>query len=163
MHSSYFVLIPKDNAKDSLEARETAIQTLENEQFFNNDGGYFSCGKADWGVVGGRWTGILANLDVEINDNEAKNYRSTYLNEGYEEDAMILSQEILDILATDNPAMDFNPETKKFDLETGKTYNYLDTEVFDAEAPDEFTVKDLIENKKDYLGKYWIVVIDYHN
>jgi len=79
MHSSYFVLIPKDNAKDSLEARETAIQTLENEQFFNNDGGYFSCGKADWGVVGGRWTGILANLDVEINDNEAKNYRSTYL------------------------------------------------------------------------------------
>lgn len=162
MHSCYLVLLPKKEAKDSKEARNQAMITLENEQFFYGEGGYFSSGRADWGVVGGRWTGLLADLDTERNDVEAKNYRSTYLHEGYDDDAMILSQEILDILSKEHIVMDWNEKTKKFDKPTKKTYNYLNTEVFDTEAFNEFTVKELIKNKKDYLGKYWIVVIDYH-
>jgi len=157
MHSCYFVLIPKNEAKNEEKARTQAMTILENEQFFYGEGGYFSSGKGDWGVVGGRWTGLLTGKEYEINDKKTKNYRSTYITGGYKNDAMILSQKILDILAKNRPNTDFDGKKLK------GTWNYLDTEVFDVDIPEEFTVKDLIKNKKDYLGKYWIVVIDYHS
>ncbi len=142
MHSIYFVLLPKNDADNNKSARTQAINLLEQENFFGSNG-YWGGGKGDWGVVGGRWTGILSGTEVEINDEKAKNYRSTYLREGYEDDAMILTDEILIRL-------------------TNKENDYSNTEVFISNEYSEASLTDIIKTKKDYVGKYWIVVIDYH-
>ena len=73
MHSVYFVVLDHDGKFNSDEYRERAIQTLEDEEFFNQDensthSSPTKCkpkelwGKGDWGVVGGRWSGILTEL-----------------------------------------------------------------------------------------------------
>ena len=61
MHSLYYVVIPKKGIKNSKEAKQRASQTLMDNNFSGSEG-YFGGGKADWFVVGGRWSGELTKL-----------------------------------------------------------------------------------------------------
>jgi hypothetical protein len=65
MHSLYFVRLKKESAKNSEEARSTARQVLDNNQFAG-EGGYFTSHKADWFVVGGRWSGHFSKNKPEF-------------------------------------------------------------------------------------------------
>jgi hypothetical protein len=59
MHSLYFVRIKE--AKDARDAIAKAITVLDENQFAG-DGGFFCSPKADWYVVGGRWSGFLTDI-----------------------------------------------------------------------------------------------------
>lgn len=171
MHYLYFVCFPGNEAETSQDARTIARDILNNEGFANMEG-YFSSGKADWFVVGGRWTGILIEIlgkvpkfdekhvqeriQENIKNKKFKNkkekekwiqseilsyYRDTYTEVGYDDDAAILTKELIDALKNFDP---------KFKMK--------ECEIFE-QGEGESVVNDLSD--KD-IGK-WIVVIDYHS
>jgi hypothetical protein len=165
MHNSYFVLVSNEDADTSKEARILAEQILDENSFSYAEGGYFAGGRCDWYVVGGRFSGILPVLDKvdgyfqktgdkdpamrqkvweDIGGRSHNPYqRDSYNSDGYEDDAMMFDE----------------PLAAR--LYESKTYH--DTEVFDTAELNEITVKELLENKDQYLNKYWLVVIDCHN
>lgn len=61
MHYAYTVKMPKEDAKTSEEARQQATNVLDSNGFAN-EGGYFSGSKADWYVIGGRWSGTFSHV-----------------------------------------------------------------------------------------------------
>lgn len=71
MHSAYLVIIDKEIAKTSKEARQAAQNTLNQHNFANQEG-YWANGKADWFVIGGRWSGELSKLDKPIKYRKVK-------------------------------------------------------------------------------------------
>jgi hypothetical protein len=65
MHYLYFVRVQKNEAENSADACERAQQILENEGFAG-EGGFFGSSKADWFVIGGRWSGELSKFDPKV-------------------------------------------------------------------------------------------------
>lgn len=61
MHSAYTVKILREDAETSSEARQQATNVLDSNGFAN-EGGYFSGSKADWYVIGGRWSGTFSHV-----------------------------------------------------------------------------------------------------
>lgn len=88
MHILYFVKIT--DAENSQEAREKATQVLDDNNFASDSNGFFGNSKADWYVVGGRWSGILSGN----NDQQRDNYAPL----GHEDDAMKITPELLKTL-----------------------------------------------------------------
>jgi len=171
-HHLYFTL-SHDDLETSEEARQDATRTLE-AGGFNNQEGYFSGGKCDWFLIGGRWSGELQEIELGIDfhkeaekikppkysagytikevedgkelfeelwkklEGKGKNpfNRDRYKMNGYDDDAIKLTKEIIDNLKKRHP----------------------DVEVY-TEEDGEIEVKDLDDK---HLGM-WITVIDYHN
>lgn len=129
-HYLYFVLIDKKDASNSKEAREQATDELDNNGFVYS-GGYFGGGKCDCYVIGGRWSGFLSNSEDEPE-------RNTYLDYGYEDDALILTKQLLKELK-------------------GRVKEVL---CFIPSTSEELIVGALDE---DHIDNYWIVVVDYHS
>jgi len=71
MHFLYFVVIPKEEAEDKQGAMEYAIGFLE-ENGFAGDSGIYTCPKADWYEVGGRWSGAFTSLQEWYKDFDLK-------------------------------------------------------------------------------------------
>jgi len=140
MHYRFLVTFKSDAAKNSIQARRYAAQTLD-EQGFVHPNDRWGSSMADWFVIGGRWSGELSrhtwakhiteemdalekNHDVQVwgafyGDEEKQRtqcelaerfqqmwdaaaprafrgipiQRDTYKADGYEDDAMLLSQE----------------------------------------------------------------------
>lgn len=176
MHHLYYAIVSKDEAKNSEEARLEAQSTLDANNF-SGEGGYFGGSKADWYVVGGRWSGHLQEIRLgkvgkdfykavketicegreyishtEVDSNKEKLQkiwedmggeginpygRSSYNNEGYPDDAEIITEELLSILKEKDRGV----------------------ECFDSEDFEEYQVEDISSDK---IGD-WIVVIDYHD
>jgi hypothetical protein len=68
MHILYFVRI--ERAKDASEAIDKARTALDNNHFA--DDGFFCSPKADWYVVGGRWSGLFTEITPEGKRAEAE-------------------------------------------------------------------------------------------
>ena len=140
MHNLFFVTIPKDNCETSNDAKNWADDTLNDNGFVGE--GYYSGGKADWFVIGGRWSGILTDLLAPRNEDGSINYcnrQNQYDALGAEDDAMILTEELADALI------------KEYAQE-GECVEFYDTDDYE-----EYNISEI----KNHIGK-WIVVVDYH-
>lgn len=73
MHSVYIVF--HDNGDSSIQAKNEAISWLD-ENGFSNPHSFYGHGKADWFVVGGRWSGMFTELSDEYQrfHERAKNF-----------------------------------------------------------------------------------------
>ncbi len=131
MHHFYLVKVKAENANDAI-AEATAV--LDDNNFASESNGYFGNSKADWYVVGGRWSGVLANVS-----DEEREKRDNYQKKGYLDDAQPLTAELIKRL---------------------KSHDYGTVEVFDPEEQEELTVDDYAE--QDEPGTY-LVAIDYHD
>jgi len=58
MHTLYFVKLKAENSK---EARRKAYNLLEENNFATDNQGFYGSSKADWYVVGGRWSGLFTD------------------------------------------------------------------------------------------------------
>jgi hypothetical protein len=58
MHQLYFVKIKADNPYEAITSAEQFL--VDNN--FSGEGGMFSSPKADWFLMGGRWSGLLSTL-----------------------------------------------------------------------------------------------------
>jgi len=146
MHQLYFVYLEKEmKIKTSQEARNAAIENLNENNFADCDSGYFGSSKADWFVIGGRWSGILTEaLGEKPSPDRSMRYakKDQCKSNGYKDDAIKLDKKLLEAI-----------QNKK------NKYKYIRTcEVFLSQKVEETKIANLTE--KD-LGS-WLVVVDYH-
>lgn len=171
MHYRFLATFNKEFAESSKSARSYTANYLMDNGFIYQDTRW-SSGYADWFVIGGRWSGELQllqdrfwkeidkNKDIETSDigfsvQEAKKKekelqkiwkdmggkglnpyaRDTYSQEGYEDDAMVVTKEIYDKLLKQYKGSEESEHHADFDYEPVS---------------------------KEFIGKKWIVVVDYH-
>jgi len=135
MHCLYFVKIDDKEIKTSQQAREHATNILDANNFASDSNGFYGNSKADWYVVGGRWSGLLSKKQDEERDG--------YQELGYDDDAVQITPELLAQL---------------------KAEDYGDVEVAVIEEggiEHESTINQLILDGDDYSNQ-WLVTIDYH-
>ena len=91
MHSLYFVLV--DSKEFTIDtARKYVYDALEEEGFIST--GYWGGGKADWYVIGGRWSGVLS-WHGKAKEEIDKTPRDSYSRLGEGDDAMLLTKELI--------------------------------------------------------------------
>lgn len=179
MHYSYFVRLSKDEANTSKEARLRVYNLLEDEGFTNQ--GHFGAGKADWFVIGGRWSGQLQNLllkkdfhDVAKNIVKAKHdfitnddvkKHATELQKAWEsiggKGKHIWYRSSHESYGYDDDAMIITaPLLRALKNRYGKPDDFGDSvECYDSVLYTEINVSDL---PKESIGD-WLVIVDYHN
>lgn len=127
MHTQAIVTFNKDKAKNSEEARKYASDFLFKNGFTAQV--YFCSGIADWFVIGGRWSGCLSKA-------KGLDRRDNYKSLGYEDDAMIVDENI------------YNEWLKPFDGRNHNKETFWDLNCYFV--------------SEDFIGNKWIVVVDYH-
>ena len=189
MHCLYFTKIKE--AQNSVEARKEASQTLDNNNFAG-DGGYFSGSKADWFVVGGRWSGTFTKIFKEKEIKEAKKEIGELCKDEIEAQKKWLEEKNIIPTLQINPHLIKSDTTKKqideiyikhtgtpFFKDTYIQYGYDDDAIFvDTKEKQDKIIKEYgdieVFDGDEYdeylmskIGKfnepYWLVVIDYHN
>lgn len=175
MHYRMLVTISLPDGATSQDARQAAYSALMNDCSFCGEGGRFGSPLCDWYVIGGRWSGLLAEitlgeaykgevrrrfpalsgqwysqLDAERHAAEldviwqshggsgpSPYTRSGYEDEGYPDDAMLLTDQLYDALLTDHEGASVDRPG----------YADLDDEPLE----------------RGFIGRKWLVVVDYHN
>jgi hypothetical protein len=175
MHYRLLITIEAPSDANSADVRNDVFDQLVNDDSFCGEGGRFGSPLCDWFVIGGRWSGMLAGTTIGAAFKEAVHVRfpelaggsypstlvdkhggeldalwqahggtgpSPYTRNGYEphghpDDAMPLTQALYDALLA------------------GYAGQTLDREHY-ADLDDE-------ELGPDFVGRKWLVVVDYHN
>lgn len=176
MHHLLLVTLALTKGDTSLEARMSARSKLMDDDSFCGEGGRFGCPLCDWFVIGGRWSGFLQRqllgqgyedaFNTEFPDFAAEYIpdslisqhrasldqfwrrsggrdrhpltRTGYEELGYDDDAMLINRTLYDRLLTQYAGQEFGGDSEFADL--------------DGELVDE-----------SFIGRKWLVVVDYHN
>jgi len=182
MHFLYFVITEPENDKpfDALKANQTVMEVLNDNNFASDSGGFWSSSKADWFVIGGRWSGELSRLKMDKDYyKEIKTQLNLHTDYLTDTDIKKYSDELQKIWK-DMEGMGMNPYarssyqingdiddsmviTKELLKKIKERYEekgeFGPVECFISEDYDEIDVQNL---KEDSIGKI-ITVIDYHN
>ncbi|HWB12757.1 MAG TPA: hypothetical protein VG826_26260 [Pirellulales bacterium] len=174
MHNRLLVTLDAPADAGSEQVRKDVFNRLMQDNSFCGEGGRFGSPLCDWFLIGGRWSGLLADtliggefnakaralpgMDTQfipqsIVENNASELdtiwhslggtgpnpysRSSYLQHGYADDAMVISEALYDILLAANEGCDND----------GEGFADLDGD----------------EVNRDFVGRKWLVVVDYHN
>jgi hypothetical protein len=180
MHHLMLVTLSLPEGGTSDDARNRAYSLLLEDSSFCGEGGRFGCPLADWFVLGGRWSGMLreailgqpykAALEQEFPEFTKGYYpsrlpkqhktgldqlwqrfggsgnspltRSGYDELGANDDAMLVDQFLYDQFL--------------------KPYAGTDREIGDEQLTD-FADLDGDDVDESFIGRKWLVVVDYHN
>lgn len=174
MHNRLYVTLDAPADAGSEQVRKDAFNRLMDDNSFCGEGGRFGGPICDWFVIGGRWSGLLADtltagefsakaralpgMDAEfipqpvveshkgeldaiwhsLGGTGPNPYsRSSYLQHGYPDDAMPVSEALYNALLTEYEGIDSD----------GDHFADLD---FDAVS-------------RGFIGRKWLVVVDYHS
>jgi len=192
MHYLYYVAVEKEKDKEmkSLEIKRLVQQRLDDNNFASDSSGFWGNCKADWYVIGGRWSGQLSASKLDnwykkagelINSNKADKNCSFFSSGDIEKNAVELQKlwESLGGKGTNNWNRDSGYDTiSKYGddamLLDEKLYQALvkdtDCEVEVAVLADDNEYVDdempltlFLKDKEKVVGNYYIVVVDYHN
>jgi hypothetical protein len=179
MHTLLLVTLSLANNGTSEEARHSAYSSLVEDTSFCGDGGRFGRPLADWFVLGGRWSGMLRDaalgqpyrdaLKQEFPEFTSGHFpsnlieqrttaldqlwhrfggtgkhplsRSGYDHFGADDDAMLIDQILYDRFLKPHAGSATNTQ--------GDASDFADLE---GEEVDE-----------SFIGRKWLVVVDYHN
>ena len=185
MHSLYFVAIKKNKEKFDSAELKSRTQSLLESNGFASEGGFWSCAKADWFVIGGRWSGTLQSLKLGKFDSEVrkllkKNKKdktiSFFTDADIKENAPAIQKlwEKLGGKGINSWERDqYNHEGYDDDAmlldkklyEAFKKKKYKETEVAvvleEGYVEDEMLMKDFLKDKK-VVNNYYLIVVDYH-
>ncbi len=175
MHHLLLITLALTSGDTSLEARMSARSELLNDDSFCGEGGRFGAPLCDWFVIGGRWSGLLQQtllgqayedaFKAQLPDLAAKYVnerlidehrtaldrfwhqsggrdchplsRSGYEELGYEDDAMLIDRALYDCFLKQHAGHEFG----------GGEFADLDGDSVD----------------ESFIGRKWLVVVDYHN
>lgn len=180
MHHLMLVTLSLSDASSSDEARRSAYSLLVEDQSFCGEGGRFGSPLADWFVIGGRWSGLLSETVLGEPYQEAiKREFPQFVNGYYPSDLAKLHKDGLDKLWHRFGAFGSNPITRS-------SYNHfgLDddamlvnrplydrflaphagvAECLDGDSFGGFADLDRDDVDESFIGRKWLVVVDYHN
>ncbi len=180
MHYLMLVTLDLLDGETSLDARQRAHDLLCEDDSFCGPGGRFGAPLCDWFLIGGRWSGLLketllgqpykAAFAQQFPDMATDFYPATLIDThrgrldqlwqafggtgpspvtrdsreqlGYKDDAMVVDQALFDHFLA-------HYRDEPFRLERGDHCKFADLE---NESVDE-----------TFIGRKWLVVVDYHN
>ena len=180
MHYLYLVAVKKDEEIEKENILSEVKNQLEQENFCG-EGGYWSNGKGDWFVMGGRWSGHLQELQLNDWNKKAKELLKIKDGEFISNQDIDDNKEELqklweslggkgknvwgrDSYNNDGEEDDCMLLDKKL-FEALKKRDYPDTEVAIYEngyIQDEMLLQNFLE-QKDIVNNYYLCVVDYHN
>jgi hypothetical protein len=142
MHYLLFVTVSMPDSATSEDARSRVYSLLSEDQSFCGPGGRFSGPLCDGFVIGGRWSG-MAILGLPYQDAlEQECPEPTKSHYGADDDAMLVDQVIYDHFL--------------------KPHAGLAQNIGDHRSTD-FADLDGDEVDESFIGRKWLVVVDYHN
>lgn len=173
MHFRLYVTFDKKNARSSKAAREWVSSFLANDSSFCGDGGRFGSARADWFVIGGRWSGQIQlalsksdfygvvkkkfsghefGLTMEETKKNAKEIQKIWKDMGFKGKDPFARDSYANLGCVDD-AM----------LVTKEIYEKILKEYEGQDEEEGFVDLDFNMCSKDFIGTKWIVVVDYHN
>ena len=177
MHHLYYVAIPKEGIGDNKGSKlvaEVVSARLEEEGFIDSEK-FFSTARADWFVVGGRWSGILQSvINSKLDWKAFENYRTKSHNKTTAE----IQKKWKEVGGEGpNPTKRNQREAYGYDddvLSVGdpEEHQQLTDFLKARHAGGEVEVLDIFEweemytdefAKRDFQEPYYLVAIDYHN
>jgi hypothetical protein len=180
MHYLMLVTITCLNGATSLDARCEAQELLQKDDSFCGEGGRFGCPLCDWFVLGGRWSGMLREailgqpykdaLEQEFPEF-AKGFYPSKLAEQHKTSLDQLWQRFggtgsspftrsgYDELGADDDAMPVDQFLYDHFL---KPYAGTDSQIGDDTLAN-FADLDGDEVDESFIGRKWLVLVDYHN
>ena len=180
MHYQMLVTLTFDDGDTSSGARSQAEQLLQDDPSFCGDGGRFGSPLCDWFVIGGRWSGLLKKTLLGNDYKVAFEKAFPELANGSFPSSLVDTHRVgLDLLWQEFGGTGVHPLTRD-------SYEFLGSEddamVIDLALYDHFLAKhegestsrndsgqctfaDLDDEEVDatFIGRKWLVVVDYHN
>lgn len=188
MHLLYYVAVQKVEGDERLpkEIKNDVSSLLEENNFASDCNGFWGNSKADWFVIGGRWSGHLAEIKLDNFGDKAR----AMLKEKYpdrQEYGEMIDKEKEDVQALweslgGSGINSWNREQGFIQVsEFGDDCMLLDEKLLkalkedykdggseievavvnDGYVEDEMQMVDFLK-REDLVGNYYIVVIDYH-
>lgn len=173
MHTLMLVTVTMPDGATSEEARQQVHDELINDDSFCGSGGRFGAPLCDWFVIGGRWSGLLAETLIGAAFKAAVIAKFPELNrEWWPESLAARHAKELDALWREHGGTGPSPYTRDgyngFEddavIVTQKLYDTLLVK-YQGEDADSGLFVDLDDERvqPDFVGRKWLVVVDYHN
>lgn len=173
MHNRMFVTISTEDCATSDEARRSVTHTLLNDDLFCGQGGQFGGPVCDSFVIGGRWSGLLAETIIGPTHKAAVLARFPEMEQQWlTRDFVDRNREELDAIWQQHGGTGPSPYTR------GGFHGYPDDAMvltqllYDAllagyqgeVISDDYHFADLDEEElqPDFVGRKWLVIVDYH-
>lgn len=172
MHHRMLVTMALPDGATSEEARQAVSDTLMNDASFCGSGGRFGAPLCDWFVIGGRWSGLLAETIMGETFRDAVIARFPEMHQHWWPESLASnhSQELDSIWQahggtgpspyTRDGYQDFPDDAM---IITSRLYDALLVEFQGDEVCDGFADLDYEPLQPDFVGRKWLVVVDYHN
>ena len=163
MHFRMLVTVSLPEGATSEEARSTVHDALMNDDSFCGSGGRFGAPISDWFVIGGRWSGLLAETTFgDAYKTAAAGQDGAKLDALWREHGGAgpspINRDSYDELGYPDDAMPLTPE-----LYASLLSAYEGHDMFGDWSHCEFVDLDFEALKPDFAGRKWLVVVDYHN
>ena len=179
MHRLLLITLTMAAGATSLDARNLTYSKLLDDASFCGDGGRFGTCLCDWFVIGGRWSGHLKeNL---LRQDHGQDYRDALKAEFPELDKDWVTRDLIEKHRDGLTRLwrrfgghDGHPLTRSGYEELGfdddamlidrPTYKHFLTRYEEQETADsEFYDLDYEAVDASFIGRKWLVVVDYHN
>lgn len=180
MHHFMLVTVSLSNGTSSEDARRFAHEQLIQDDSFCGEGGRFSGPLADWFVLGGRWSGILREKLLGQPYQDALKLEFPDLTNGYFPSSSLevhkagldqlwhrfggagsspLTRSGYDPFGADDDAMIVDPLLYDHYLKP----HAGSERTIGGDEPTDFADLDGDEVVEAFIGRKWLVVVDYHN
>jgi hypothetical protein len=175
MHHLLLITLALTSGDTSLEARMSARSQLTDDDSFCGEGGRFGSPLCDWFVIGGRWSGVLhRKLQGQAYEDDFK-AQFPELVAGRITDRQIAKQRAaLDQFWRRSGGRDCHPLVRTGYEELGydDDARLIDRALYDRFLQEyagqdfgdgEFADLDGDTVDESFIGRKWLVVVDYHN
>ena len=174
MHYRLLVTITIADAANSDEARQKVFDTLMEDDSFCGSGGRFGHPLCDWFVIGGRWSGLLSETVMGPAYKAAVITRFREMNQEYVPQSFIERNAAeLDAIWRKVGGPGPSPYTRSGYEQLGYTDDAMAVTplLFDAllaeyqgeDSCDGYVDLDCDPLQRDFIGRKWLVVVDYHS
>jgi hypothetical protein len=173
MHYLMLVTLAMPNGANSLDTRKKAYDFLLADNSFCGEGGRFGSPLCDWFVIGGRWSGLLR--ETLLGDAYQAALRQEFpemASDWYPSSLIDQHRDALNRLWQRFGGNGVNPVTRSSydDLGCDDDAMLIDQALYDHFLAQDSrksceTFVDLDDDRVDesFIGRKWLVVVDYHN
>jgi hypothetical protein len=175
MHHLLLVTLSLDDAK-SARARESAYSQLMEDDSFCGEGGRFGLPRCDWFVIGGRWSGFLKETLLGSRYQDALRQEfPAFVTDCYRSELVTHEKNGLDKLWHRLGGSGSHPLTRTgYDpygadddamLVTRPLYDHFLKPAAgrDRHFEGDFVDLDFEQVNESFIGRKWIIAVDYHN
>jgi len=139
MHHLMLITITMSDGATSQDARLRVYSKLVDDPSFCGEGRRFRSPLADWFVIGGHWSGFLASTGIG-SDAVQRDADHQY---GTDADAMLVDRTLYDTFLS--------------------PFAGEDQQLSGRNSRPDFADLDGDEVNESFIGRKWLIVVDYHN